>query len=278
MNYRHIFHAGNFADVLKHTILCMLLEHLKKKDKGFLYLDTHAGIARYTLTSDIAQKTCEYLNGIAKIYHLATCPPAIKTYQNIVRAFNDNNDMLQYYPGSPQIAAALLRPQDHMILAELHPEDVQTLKSEFAGNQQVAVHHIDGYQSIKAFLPPKTGRGLILIDPPFEAKDEFTKIADTLTLAAKRFPQGIYAIWFPIKDLNHVKNFVFKIKELELKDGLFIKFAIGKLPEEAGLTSCGMLILNAPWKFSDELQPVIAWLTQTLALDASAAFRINTLF
>lgn len=264
MNYRHIYHAGNFADVFKHIILIMLLEALRKKEKGFLYLDTHAGIGRYDLMAEIAQKTREYENGIAKILQIKQCPPVVKVYQDIVISFNSSEDPLHYYPGSPQIAYSLLRKQDRMILAELHPEDVTTLKKEFLNKPNVAVHHVDGYQSLKAFLPPQAGRGLVLIDPPFEDKDEFQKVVSGLETALKRFPNGIYAIWYPIKEIKHVKNFYNKINELELEALLINEFSISKPQEGAGLTSCGMAIINPPWKFKEELQTVLEWLQKVM--------------
>jgi len=277
MNYRHIYHAGNFADVFKHCVLIMLAQSLFKKDSPILFLDTHAGVGEYDLTSEIAQKTREYKNGIARIYGQPNCPSVIQLYQNIVHTFNSHTKTLRFYPGSPLILRKLMRAQDHMILTELHQEDIQTLKRYFYQDQQVAVHHTDGYQGLKAFLPPKHGRGLILIDPPFEEKNEFAQIIAGLQTALKLFPSGIYLIWYPIKDLIEVKSFYTKLKSIKCKNILTIELAIGKNILDLGLTNCGLIIINAPWKFEVDLRPVISWLGDTLAFDSTGEWSIKTL-
>lgn len=265
MNYRHIYHAGNFADVFKHVILIMLLERMCQKDKPFLYLDTHAGIGLYDLTSEIGQKTREYENGIAKIFLAENCPEVIEKYKNIVLKFNRDAKGLRYYPGSPLIAQAFLRPQDRMVLCELHPDDVQVLQHQFAHNSQVAVHHTNGYQGIKSFLPPKSGRGLTLIDPPFEEKDEFTKIITAMEIAVKQYSIGIYTIWYPIKNKKHVKNFINKINELDFKNVINYEFSIAPQTDDSGLTSCGMMIVNPPWQFAENFKPIWEWLRKVIS-------------
>lgn len=265
MNYRHTYHAGNFADVFKHCVLIMLAQSLFKKNSPILFLDTHAGVGEYDLISEIAQKTREYENGIARIYELPNCPSVIQPYLDIVRAFNSHAKTLRFYPGSPLILRKLTRAQDHMILTELHQEDIQALKRYFYQDQQVAVHHMDGYQALKAFLPPKHGRGLILIDPPFEEKNEFAQIIAGLQTALKRFSNGIYLVWYPIKDLIEVKNFYTKLKSIKCKNILTTELAINKNIENSGLTSCGLAIINAPWKFEIDLKPVVSWLGNILS-------------
>lgn len=277
MNYRHIYHAGNFADVFKHCVLIMLVQSLFKKDSPILFLDTHAGVGEYDLTSEIAQKTREYENGIARIYELPNCPSVIQLYQNIVHTFNSHTKTLHFYPGSPLILRKLMRAQDCMILTELHQEDIQTLKRYFYQDQQVAVHHTNGYQGLKAFLPPKHGRGLILIDPPFEEKNEFAQIIAGLQIASKRFPSGIYLIWYPIKDPIAVKDFYAKLKSIKCKNILIIESAISKNIMDLGLTNCGLAIVNAPWKFEADLKPIISWLGNTIALDSTGKCSIKTL-
>jgi len=277
MNYRHIYHSGNFADVFKHCILIMLAQSLLKKDNPIFFLDTHAGIGKYDLTSEVAQKTREYENGVARIYNLHNCLSTIQTYQNIIHAINAHTKALRFYPGSPLIMRQLMRTQDYMILTELHQEDVKLLKHCFHRDQQVAVHLANGYQGLKAFLPPKHGRGLILIDPPFEEKNEFEQITTGLQIALKRFPKGIYMIWYPIKDPIEIKDFYKKLKTIECKDILAIELTISKNIVNFGLTSCGLIIINVPWQFELELNPVVSWLGRILAIDPTGECKIKWL-
>ncbi|EKD46117.1 MAG: hypothetical protein ACD_69C00009G0002 [uncultured bacterium] len=290
MNYRHIYHAGNFADVFKHCILIMLMQSLSQKDKAISYLDTHAGIGLYDLTSENAQKTREYENGIARLYNLqdyTNCPEVINTYLQIVRAVNNGKDIIdrpnigavtlaastiylpKFYPGSPYIMRSLLRSQDYITLVEMHPEDVLALKQEFQKDKQVAVHHLDGYQSMKAFLPPKNGRGLILIDPAYEQKDEMQNIIAAMQIALDRFSVGIYAIWYPIKDQEMIQSFYKDLKQLAAQNILITGLSVGEdASAYGGLTSCGMAIINAPWQFEKQLKPMVAWLSRILVGDS----------
>ena len=179
MNYRHVYHAGNFADVFKHVVLLTLLRHLHKKPQPFCYLDTHAGSGRYLLSSPEAQRTLEYSQGIGRLYAAADLPPLLADYVERVRGADAANsaDALLVYPGSPLIAQTMLRPQDRAVLMELHPADAASLKALFRGNRQVAVHAGNGYHGLKAFLPPPERRGLVLIDPPAPAASSSTACA-----------------------------------------------------------------------------------------------------
>jgi 23S rRNA (adenine2030-N6)-methyltransferase len=267
MNYRHNYHAGNFGDVFKHCILVMLIEALRKKEKGFCYLDTHAGAGLYDLTAKSAQRTLEYENGIGRLWDmpLKDCPTSVIAYLEIVKNLNKSSK-LHYYPGSPYFAQTLLRPQDQIVLIELHPEEAKALKENFAHDKRVAIHHADGFQSVKAFLPPKLGRGLILIDPAFEQKDDYEKIISALKIAKQRFPNGTYAIWYPIKDLAVVQEFHYQLQALQFKNLLVSELAIGtNSPFDTGLSNCGMAILNAPWQFQEELEQVVNWLNEQLS-------------
>jgi 23S rRNA (adenine2030-N6)-methyltransferase len=314
MNYRHIYHAGNFADVFKHVVLIMLIKDLCKKDKSILFMDTHAGIGKYDLGTAVAQKTCEYEQGFLKLYDqddsLSEYPEVINIYKNIIESLNfssfpstyinflknpaaadfspcffkesqakacgyqnaynktsksqeiinSNIGFLTLYPGSPWIFKALMRAQDQVILTELHKEDIITLKHNFAHDKQIAVHHTNGYAALKAFLPPKCGRGLILIDPPFEDKDEFTQVLAGLELALKRFNNGTYIIWYPIKDGIEVRKFYRRLEQLKAKNFLIREFGLTKNLPLTGLSKCGVIIINAPWQFEIELDKVINWL------------------
>jgi 23S rRNA (adenine2030-N6)-methyltransferase len=196
MNYRHAFHAGNHLDVFKHAALVFVLEWLLQKPQGFAVLDTHAGIGTYDLTCDEAQRTREYEDGAAKVVGpgLASAP----AYGALLRAMNPNG--LVSYPGSPEIVRRLLRAQDRLIACELHPEDAATLKARYRGDPRIAVHHRDGYEAIGAFTPPKERRGLVLIDPPYEERDEGARLADALAAGLKKWPNGTFMAWYPIKD------------------------------------------------------------------------------
>ena len=267
MNYRHIYHAGNFADVFKHIVLIMLVQALTKKDKAILFMDTHAGIGKYDLTTEMAQKTNEYTQGFLKLYqknyHPDNDPAVIASYKNLINALNLGQEIPTLYPGSPWIIKALMRPQDQLILTELHPEDILTLKRNFAHNKQIAIHHLSGYAALKAFLPPKCGRGLVLIDPPFEDKNEFGQILASLDGALKRFKNGIYLIWYPIKDRGQVEQFYQQLGRLEVKNWLMREFGLMSEQPMSGLSKCGIAILNPPWQFEHELDQMIAWLKNT---------------
>jgi 23S rRNA (adenine2030-N6)-methyltransferase len=278
MNYRHIYHAGNFADVIKHCVLISIIKSLQKKESPLFFMDTHAGIGRYDLTTEIAQKTCEYENGITKIYKLARQLSALKIYQNIINEINSQNNILRFYPGSPIIFQKIMRSQDYLVLSELHQDDYLTLKNNFYKNKQVAVHHLNGYQALKAFLPPtKYGRGLILIDPAFEEKNEFTQIITSLQTALKTFANGVYIIWHPIKDKDksEIKKFYLNLKNIPAKNILTINFSISNSRLNLGLTSCGMVIINPPWQIENELKTIISFIHQALALDATAKYDIK---
>lgn len=278
MNYRHIYHAGSFADVFKHLVLVGLLQALHHKEKPFCYIDTHAGIGRYDLSSPAAQKTQEYSSGIAKITQQPViASPMLQAYLAAVSAVNDSSAQLppRFYPGSPRIARHLLRPQDRMILSELHGDDIALLKQEFHGDKQVAVHQQDGYLALKAFLPPKEKRGLVLIDPPFEQSNELERICTALKSALKHWDTGIYAIWYPIKEKNFTQKLHQQLQLLPCKDILFVELSI--YPEDApiSLNGSGMAILNPPWQFDTQLKSVIPWLWQVLSPEKRGCFRIE---
>jgi 23S rRNA (adenine2030-N6)-methyltransferase len=268
MNYRHIYHAGNFADVFKHVVLIGLVQHLLKKEKPFCFMDTHAGTGRYDLTSEIAKKTGEFNQGVSRVYHRTDCPSLIKDYQDIIKSYQSNtsNNIVSCYPGSPLFVYALLREQDRMILSELHPADARTLKQEFWNDDRVAVHQMDGYQSINAFLPIKQGRGLILIDPPFEKPDEFKRIFEALNTAYKKFPHGLYAIWYPMKEPRKVERFHHELQKIGFEKITQLNFSVSEEIGSTGLVSCGLTIINPPFEFEQQINPVLSWLRKALAL------------
>lgn len=281
MNYRHIYHAGCFADVFKHSILCALLSSLLKKEKPFSVLDTHAGIGLYDLSWAPAQKTKEYKEGILKLLSLKNIPPALETYVNIVKTVNsgDEQTMLRYYPGSPVLIKSFLRQVDTLDLCELHPDDFQTLKSYFLSDNNIHVHHRDAYQSLKALLPLPYKRGLILIDPAFEQKNEFNSIIAAVKEGLKRFSHGIFAIWFPIKDKHLVNQFYADLAllpiERKLSLSLFLQTHLTNATASA-LGACGMIIINPPWQFEKTAEEILSFL-KVLYQEDKTAYNIHSL-
>jgi 23S rRNA (adenine2030-N6)-methyltransferase len=271
MNYLHSYHAGNFADVFKHIILVSLIESLQSKENGFCYLDTHAGTGYYDLMSANAQKSKEYKQGIEKLLQQKRVPEPIRHYLNCVQKINSRLSQsifasLRYYPGSPFIARHFLRSQDRMISSELHPQEYQTLKKNFLNDNQVSVQLLDGYRSLKAFLPPKERRGLILIDPPFERPHEFADLIRALPLALQRFETGVYAIWYPIKDRPPVERFHRALKEIVKRPILITELSLYPETSALHLNGCGMVIINPPYKFEGRLKGMLPWLRTALGI------------
>lgn len=276
MNYRHSYHAGNFADVVKHCVLIALVQSFFHKERGFCYLDTHAGRGYYDLLSDATQKSKEYELGISKLLTEKNPPSLIQDYVACVKKYNPDG-ILHYYPGSPLIVKNIARIQDRLVLSELHKEEYVHLKKYFAKNffnkdKQVAIHHQDAYQSLKAFLPPKERRGLILIDPPYEKTDEFSQIISALQIALSRFATGIYAIWYPIKNRHVTERFLKLIRE-KIHQPLFnLQLCIYAEDSEITLNGCGMLVINPPWKFDQQIAEILPWLFQKLSIQKQGRF------
>ena len=277
MNYLHSYHAGNFCDVVKHICLMALLEALKQKPTPFCYIDTHAGTGSYDLFSEFSAKTKEYENGIEKIIRHDKPPALVKRYLDMVHIINNKLtgskiSSLRYYPGSPMIAREMLRPHDRIVACELHPEEYQSLRNNFHDDNQIAVHHMDGFLGLKAFLPPKERRGLILIDPPYEDPDEFAHIARLLPVALKRFAQGMFAIWYPVKEQSHVDKFYQVIKKSVDKPVFAMELTIyHDIPQH--LNGCGMAIINPPWQFDEVMQNNLPWVWKALSVNGEGSFK-----
>lgn len=265
MNYRHHFHAGSFADVFKHLILVAVLERLQEKSTPLTYLETHSGRGLYHLHSRDTQKLQEYRFGIDALFDYAKSHPApsiIQRYLTIIETVFTSIPHQMIYPGSPKIAENFMQPQDKMILCELHPEEFHYLKENMRrGDRLVAVHHTDGYAGMKAFLPPKTPRGVVLIDPPFEKKNEFDMMEAALAEALKRWRMGQFLVWYPIKDKKAVEKFQKTLKN-NTTDVMFVDFFLENQGVSSNLMGCGMALLNPPWKLkeqlSDEVLPYLA--------------------
>ncbi|HWT17162.1 MAG TPA: 23S rRNA (adenine(2030)-N(6))-methyltransferase RlmJ [Patescibacteria group bacterium] len=274
MNYRHVYHAGNFADVLKHVVLIALLEAMKAKQTPFAVLDTHAGAGRYSLASEEALKTGEFRDGVMRLLAAERLPTLVHAYLNLVRSQNGS----QTYPGSPLIAAQLLRDGDRLMLCEVQDAEVESLRQLFARDARVAVHQRDGYQAMAALLPPPEKRGLVLIDPPFEAQEqEFRIIEEALAAAHKRFAHGIYAVWYPIKLRQSVLPFHRWLKASGMRKVLVAEICVHPDNSALRLNGCGMAIINAPYKLDRTLADMLPTLATTLAQSRYAQFRLEWL-
>ncbi|MTD37366.1 23S rRNA (adenine(2030)-N(6))-methyltransferase RlmJ [Erwinia sp. CPCC 100877] len=259
LSYRHSFHAGNHADVLKHTVQSLIIGALKEKEKPFLYLDTHAGAGRYQLSGEHAERTGEYLEGIARLWQCDDAPEAMTPYLDAVKAFNPNGQ-LRYYPGSPLIARHLLRPQDKLQLTELHPTDYPLLRGEFSKDKRAMVSRGDGYQQLKAKLPPVSRRGLILIDPPYEIKSDYQAVVKGISDGYKRFATGIYALWYPVVLRSQIKRMIHGLEETGIRRILQIELAVRPDSDQRGMTASGMIVINPPWKLEQQMAELLPWL------------------
>jgi len=274
--YRHIFHAGNFADVTKHVILIALLESLRRKETPFAILDSHGGIGCYRLDSAEAQKNREFDAGIGRLWERRDLPGGVALYLDTVRRFNSDGQ-LRVYPGSPRIAREWLRERDRLVVTELNPHDHATLKDEFAGDTQVSVHLQDAYQGLKAFLPPREKRGLVLIDPAFELRDEYERLVQGITAAWQRWPTGIYAIWYPIQSQSLVTRLHDAIRKSGIRKVLCAELTIRPAAQRSGLNGSGMLIINPPWQLESALETSLAYLQRVLEDDNTGSHRVEWL-
>jgi 23S rRNA (adenine2030-N6)-methyltransferase len=273
MNYRHIYHAGNFADVFKHVVLTALVKSFLHKESAFCYLDTHAGIGRYNLLSSESEKKREYYAGINKIIRQQNAPALIQDYLQCVNTTKGGAKEF-YYPGSPLIARHFLRSQDRMVLAELHSDDFKTLKNYYQRDKQVTTHCQDGYQALKAYLPPQERRGLVLIDPPYENVNEFDQLLKTIPDAVKRFETGVFAIWYPIKNRRQEDRFINALQTKISRPLLFTEMSIYPENTLQHLNGSGMAIINPPWKLEQELKETIPWLWNHLSIENQGSYRI----
>lgn len=275
MNYLHSYHAGNFCDVVKHICLIGLIESLSRKQTPFCYIDTHAGTGIYDLFSEFSAKTKEYENGIEKIIRHDKPPELVKKYLQLVHIINNRltgskMSSLRYYPGSPMIARELIRPHDRIIACELHPNEYQSLKNNFLGDNQTAIHHMDGFLGLKAFLPPKERRGIVLIDPPYEDPDEFSHIARQLPMALRRFETGTYAVWYPIKEQSHVDKFYSALKKNVSNQVFAMELTIyPDIPQH--LNGCGIAIINPPWQFDETMKTTLKWVWNALSINGQGS-------
>ncbi|MGB3865829.1 MAG: 23S rRNA (adenine(2030)-N(6))-methyltransferase RlmJ [Xanthobacteraceae bacterium] len=279
MNYRHAFHAGNFADVVKHLVLVRILTYLHDKPAAFRVIDSHAGSGRYDLTGSEATRGGEWLTGIARLMQArfpAEAEALIAPYLDIVRAFNPPGK-LEVYPGSPLIGRALLRPQDRMVACELADAPRKQLIDALRRDAQARVVDLDGWVALPAFVPPKERRGLVLIDPPFEQEGEFERLARVFSETFAKWSTGIYMLWYPVKSRRAADALARQVAAICPADKcLRLEFSVAPVVEGGGLTSAGLLIVNPPWTLATELKTILPQLQKPLGRGGAARFRLET--
>jgi 23S rRNA (adenine2030-N6)-methyltransferase len=275
LSYRHAFHAGNHADVLKHCILVQLLRYLNQKDKPYWFIDTHAGAGRYLLDSAQATKNAEFAGGIGRLWQHDDLPPALADYVHLVRAMNSDG-RLRHYPGSPWLAFELMRPGDRLRLFELHGTDHRLLAKTFAkAGGRVAIHQADGFQEIKSVLPPPPRRGLVLIDPAYEDKRDYLRVIAALKAGIDRFATGLFAVWYPQLQRGDARQLPEKLRKLPVK-WLDARLALrAPAADGFGMHGSGMFVVNPPWTLAETLGGVLPWLTVALGLDADAGYELE---
>ncbi len=264
LSYRHSFHAGNHADVLKHIVQSLILNSLQQKEKPFVYHDTHSGVGRYDLTHEWSEKTGEYKQGIARVWQQDNIPAELDSYLDAIRQLNQG-ETLRYYPGSPRVARAHLREQDRMVLTELHPSDYPLLEQEFHHDRQVSIYKEDGFARLKASLPPQERRGLVLIDPPYELAKEYRDVVRAIAQSYKRWATGIYAIWYPVVNRCDIDDMLEGLQGLEIRKILQIELGVAPDTNERGMTASGMIVINPPWTLESQMQTILPFLKQAIA-------------
>ena len=277
MNYRHVYHAGNFADVLKHLILARCLTHLKAKETPFRVIDTHAGVGLYDLRGEAATKTGEWHDGIGRVLKAemsATIRELLAPYLDAVKAMQAFKGR-DAYPGSPEIARQLTRAEDRMIFVEKHPQDAKKLAENFNFDGRAKILELDGYTALKACVPPKERRGLVLIDPPYEERDEFETLVQSFIAAYRKWPTGMYLLWYPVKNFEETKRFLVELSEAGIPKILRAELRVKSMSNTGGLAGSGVIIVNPPWRLVDELNTLLPWLDRTLSQDSGHGWNVD---
>jgi 23S rRNA (adenine2030-N6)-methyltransferase len=273
VNYRHHYHAGNFADVLKHAVLVRIVRAMQRKERGFLYVDTHAGRGRYDLASaargDTLERKPEWPEGIGRLWSRTGLPDVLADYVDQVKAYDQKLGNLEaiprFYPGSPRLVRALARPQDRLSLFEKHPDEAGALRAEFARTSGVGIQSADGYAGLRGQLPPPEKRALVLIDPPFEAKDEFAQVTRVVGDALGRAPAATIIVWYPLTERARVDAFFEDLAMLKLPPTFAIELTVVGPAHPMKMKGCGVVVINPPWEIDRELAPAARWLAEVLA-------------
>lgn len=274
LSYRHSFHAGNYADVLKHIVLVEILQHLAKKQKAFEYIDTHAGAGLYHLASVQAEKLREYRNGIGRLS--VADWPELADYLSVIAAVNPDQG-LTYYPGSPVIAQHFMRPQDRSWLYELHPQDAELLLQNMHKDRRVRVMHEDGLKGLLSLLPPVSRRGVVLVDPSYEIKSDYDAVVQTIVRAYAKFATGCYAIWYPVVERSRISRLETQFINSGIKN--IQRFELGVTADSAqrGMTASGMIVINPPWQLMATMNSLLPKLVSTLSDDVAAYYKCDIL-
>ena len=274
MNYRHAFHAGNFADVMKHALFVRILAYLQRKDAPLRAIDTHAGVGLYDLSADEAQRTGEWRDGIGRLDEplRPEAEALLAPYRTVVAAVRDRHGA-EIYPGSPAILREMLRPQDRGVLVELHPADNATLTERFNEVANLKVLHLDGWTALPALIPPKEKRGLVLIDPPFEVPNELDRLGAELLKALRKWPTGTYVAWYPIKDMAPVDRVAKALHDDSPRPGLRLELLVDRPNDATRLNGCGLFVLNPPWTLAEEAEILLPALADRLSRGAYGAYR-----
>lgn len=277
MNYRHAFHAGGYADVVKHAVLSLIVAYLKRKDAAFFVLDSHAGRGRYNLTDGESERTGEAQSGIARLFAKTDVPSVLAPYLGVVRSFQECANVLKWYPGSPRVVRALMRRQDRLFVAERHPDEAAALMAEFSRDRQVKVFTIDGYHAVRSFLPPRERRGLVLIDPPFESADEFERLAEALRDGLARWATGTFVLWYPIKRPDAVAAFLGDVAAAcGSRTAIALEVLVSQ-PDGIRLAGCGLVVVNPPYTLSREAGAFLPYLADLFGGGYGAEGRVVTL-
>ena len=275
LSYRHAFHAGNHADVLKHMVLVELIGHLRQKDKPFWYIDTHAGAGMYALDTPTALKTAEFRDGIGRLWIQDNLPAPVQAYVDQVRQLNRSGKLLRY-PGSPQIALQLLRPADRLHLFDLHSTDSRLLQKEYAGDRRIRALAGDGFAGMKALLPPQPRRALVLIDPSYEDRQDYRQVVDAMDDALRRFATGVYMLWYPLLSRREAVRLPASLAALRDRDWLQVELRV-KAPSEdgIGMHGSGLFVFNPPWTLPAMLEDALPALVHLLGQDAAAGHMLR---
>jgi 23S rRNA (adenine2030-N6)-methyltransferase len=279
MNYRHAFHAGNFADVLKHIVIARVLTHLREKVAPFRVIDTHAGAGLYDLAGEEANRTGEWRDGIGRLADAALPAGAaelIAPYLSALRACNPATG-LRHYPGSPLLARHLLRPQDRLIACELEPHAAIALARHLRGPAQAKVMRIDGWIALNAYMPAKERRGLVIVDPSYEQPDDFARLADGIAAAYRKWPTGIYLMWYPVKDRDGPDRLARMLRHAGVEKCLRVEFAVAPAQPDGGLNACGVIVVNPPWKLATDIEIVAPALADLLGREPGGGYAIDRL-
>lgn len=276
LSYRHAFHAGNHADILKHYTFSLILDYFNQKDKPYYVIDTHAGAGMYAIQSDFSQKNMEFETGVSRLLKAAQLPESLERFVTMIQSFNSTQSF-DFYPGSPKVAKYFLRSDDKLHLFELHPNEYKILLNNFNENKkkQTKILLQDGFQGLKACLPPYTKRGIVIIDPPYEQKQDYQQVVSTIQDSLKRFASGCYIIWYPLLAREEPQQMVNALRGLDTPNWLNVTLQITNASDDIGMYGSGLYIINPPWTLPKTLQESLPILTRLLAKDESASHQLT---